>query len=155
MDKAITTGETGDRLRAKGIKPSVIRIKVFQYLLENRIHPTVDTIYRALLKEIPTLSKTSIYNTLRALNSKGMIIEIMTPGGEIRYDGYPARHAHFMCLKCGVIKDVSLSCTSCLTPGTEGLKVTEEAIYLKGYCEKCFEKKKKEKPKTTRRRAHV
>jgi Fur family ferric uptake transcriptional regulator/Fur family peroxide stress response transcriptional regulator len=142
MQPAITTGETGDRLRAKGIKPSVIRIKVLQYLLENRVHPAVDTIYRALLKEIPTLSKTSIYNTLKALNSKGMIMEIMTPGGEIRYDGYPARHAHFMCLKCGAIKDVSLSCATCLTHGTEGLKVTEEAVYLKGYCKKCSEKLK-------------
>jgi Fe2+ or Zn2+ uptake regulation protein len=137
MEEKITPGEAGERLKARGIKPSVIRIRVLQYLLENRIHPAADTIYRALIKEMPTLSKTSIYNTLKTLSSRGMILEIMTPAGEVRFDGYPARHAHFMCLYCGEIRDVGILCGPCKTSGMKGAEIMEEALYFKGRCAKC------------------
>ncbi len=45
-------------LKEHNIKPSTIRIKVFDFLLNNRIHPTIDEIYNNLINEIPTLSKT-------------------------------------------------------------------------------------------------
>ncbi len=142
MEGKITPGEAGSRLKASGIKPSVIRIRVLQYLLENRIHPAADTIYRALIREIPTLSKTSIYNTLRTLASRGMILEIMTPAGEVRFDGYPARHAHFMCLYCGEIRDVGILCGPCKTRDLKGAEIMEEAIYFKGSCANCKDGKK-------------
>ena len=137
MEEKITPGEAGGRLKARGIKPSVIRIRVLQYLLENRIHPAADTIHRALLKEIPTLSKTSIYNTLKTLSLRGMILEIMTPAGEVRFDGYPSRHAHFMCLYCGEIRDVGILCGPFKTRDLKGAEIMEEALYLKGRCAKC------------------
>ncbi len=54
----------GNLLNA-GIKPSYQRIKIYEYIFNNNIHPTVDNIYKKLLKEIPTLSKTTVYNTLK------------------------------------------------------------------------------------------
>ena len=71
-----------------------------------------------------------------------MILEIMTPEGEVRFDGYPDRHAHFMCYSCGEIQDVGVFCPSCKTQDLNGAVVMEEAIYLKGYCTECNEKKK-------------
>ncbi len=47
----------GDFLKSNNIKPSYQRIKIYEYLMGTTAHPTVDTIYRALLPEIPTLSK--------------------------------------------------------------------------------------------------
>ena len=60
----------GEYLKENGIKPSYQRMKIYEFLLQNRIHPTVDTIYRALNKEIPTLSKTTVYNTLNLFIEK-------------------------------------------------------------------------------------
>jgi len=45
-----------------GIHLSHHRLKILKYLTKHRTHPTVDIIYKNLLKEIHTLSKTTIYN---------------------------------------------------------------------------------------------
>ena len=64
MELQLHTGDIGNYLKKHDIKPSYQRMKIFQYLLDNHNHPTVDTIYKALCTEIPTLSKTTVYNTL-------------------------------------------------------------------------------------------
>ncbi len=50
-----------DYLEKCGIKPSLQRIAIVEYLMENRIHPTADDIYHALCIQVPTLSKTTVY----------------------------------------------------------------------------------------------
>ena len=59
------------RLQNHNIKPSVQRIAIMTYLMEHRTHPTVDEIYTALAPSIPTLSKTTVYNTLKLLSEQG------------------------------------------------------------------------------------
>lgn len=53
------------------IKPSVQRIAIMDYLLKHKTHPCIDEIYTALCKEIPTLSKTTVYNTLKLFVEHG------------------------------------------------------------------------------------
>ena len=60
-----------ERLQGHNIKPSVQRIAIMKYLMEHRTHPTVDEIYTALSPTIPTLSKTTVYNTLKILSEQG------------------------------------------------------------------------------------
>ena len=54
-----------------GIKASVQRIGVMRYLMEHLTHPSVEEIHGALQGKIPTLSKTTVYNTLRLLVEQG------------------------------------------------------------------------------------
>ena len=70
MELQLHTGDIGNYLKNHDIKPSYQRMKIFQYLLDNHVHPTVDTIYKALCPEIPTLSKTTVYNTLNLFVEK-------------------------------------------------------------------------------------
>ena len=51
-------------LREKGINPSYQRKRIYEYLHQNPIHPTVNDIYWALIHDIPTLSKATVYNTM-------------------------------------------------------------------------------------------
>ena len=127
-------------LKDKGVKPSLIRIKVLQYLMENRVHPNVDTIYRALEKSIPTLSKTSIYNTLKLFSKKGVVKEVTVEENEVRYDASLERHGHFKCVECGKLIDIHLVCESCKFDGIKGNKVLDEHIYLRGICSACIKK---------------
>lgn len=53
------------------IKPSVQRIAIMDYLLNHKTHPCIDEIHTALCKEIPTLSKTTVYNTLKLFVEHG------------------------------------------------------------------------------------
>ena len=39
--------DVGEYLKKHDIKPSYQRIKIFEYLLNNRKHPTVDVIFKA------------------------------------------------------------------------------------------------------------
>ena len=54
-----------ERLLDHNIKPSVQRIAIMQYLMEYPVHPSADDIYTALSPSMPTLSKTTVYNTLK------------------------------------------------------------------------------------------
>lgn len=49
-----------DYLISYNIKPSVQRIAIMDYLLAHKTHPSIDEIYLALCKDIPTLSKTTV-----------------------------------------------------------------------------------------------
>ncbi|MDR9756215.1 MAG: Fur family transcriptional regulator [Thermoanaerobacterales bacterium] len=73
-------------LKKKNISLSYQRLKVLEYLTQNRCHPTVEQIFTELQKEIPTLSKTTVYNTLRILAEAGLVKVITIDERESRYD---------------------------------------------------------------------
>lgn len=138
MDNLKTPKEISDYLKAHKVKPSLIRLKVMQYMNGTRAHPNVDLIHKTISKEIPTLSKTSIYNTLKTFAKAGVVKEIMIEENEIRYDAYIDRHAHFKCVVCGALQDVALDCVSCAAADKmKGNKVLDEHIYMKGVCAEC------------------
>ena len=95
-----------EHLIKHGIRPSVQRIAVMNYLLEHRTHPTVDEMYVALSKDMPTLSKTTVYNTLELLVKQKAVLELTIDSKMSHYDGYTHAHAHFKCKKCGRIFDL-------------------------------------------------
>lgn len=129
----------------KGIKPSVQRIAVMDYLLEHRTHPTVDEIYSALQDRIPTLSKTTVYNTLKLFAEKKAIQSITIDERMVHFDGYRERHAHFLCQSCGKVIDVPLDYDVELpkTEQTKGFADVETHVYHRGYCSECTEKSNK------------
>lgn len=63
--------EAYKRLEDCGLRPSVQRLLIMDYLLSHHTHPTVEEVYRDLCKKCPTLSKTTVYNTLRLFSEKG------------------------------------------------------------------------------------
>ncbi|MBC2850827.1 MULTISPECIES: Fur family transcriptional regulator [unclassified Cetobacterium] len=130
----------GDHLKIHDIKPSYQRIKIFQYLLENKTHPTVDEIYKALCKEIPTLSKTTVYNTLNLFIKEGIARVITIEENETRYDADMDIHGHFKCEECKKVYDIPVKIDQLLVEGMENFKINEYHVYFKGICSKCQNK---------------
>jgi len=131
----------GQELIQHGIKPSLIRIKVYDYLKKDKDHPDAEKIFTALRKEIPTLSLTSVYNALKVLTKNKLIREIMIEEDEIRYDGFIEQHAHFKCIKCKKIFDVNLKYKNYLKfDELKKAKILDEHIYFIGICENCLNK---------------
>ena len=128
-------------LESKGVHPSYHRIKILEYLMKNKSHPTVEIIYKDLHKEIPTLSKTTIYNTLNLFAEKGIVTVLTIDEREARYDLETETHAHFKCKKCGKVFDIWLSKDITNKLATEGHLVEEIHLYLKGVCKECSGKK--------------
>ncbi|GFN34614.1 Fur family transcriptional regulator [Tepidimicrobium xylanilyticum] len=119
------------------IKPSTIRIKTLGYLLKNKNHPTVDDIYKSLKDEIPTLSKTSIYNTLDLFLEKGVVKILSLQEKELRYDIDTNIHAHFKCEKCGKLYDFPISPNFFSEDSLDGFIVNDRDIHLYGICKEC------------------
>lgn len=114
------------------------------YLMEHRTHPTVDEIYVALSPSIPTLSKTTVYNTLKLLSEHGAIQTLTIDGRNTCYDAVTTPHAHFLCKCCGRIYDLAPT-PSDSHPGEmerEGHQIQEIHHYYKGICKQCIEEKR-------------
>jgi Fe2+ or Zn2+ uptake regulation protein len=125
-------------LRENGIKVTPQRLEVLRFLDENRIHPTADDIYRALKKDNPSLSKTTVYNVLDILSKYGLVEVLTISGTESRYDYKSTRHQHFLCTSCGRIVDIHIKglCMDCMPE--KGHKVEEVHGYFKGTCRDCL-----------------
>ncbi|HEC79474.1 MAG TPA: transcriptional repressor [candidate division WOR-3 bacterium] len=134
------------RLEEKGLKPTYPRLKVIEYLSDNiNSHPTVEMIYEALKGEIPTISITTIYNTLNAFLENKLVAAETITGTEIRYDIVTTPHHHFLCKICGRIIDIEISCPI-FGDGKKminGHKIEEVHGYFKGICKDCLRNKRK------------
>lgn len=132
---------TKEYLAKFGIKPSVQRIAVMKYLLNHKTHPNVDEIFMALHSAIPTLSKTTIYNTLSLFIETGAVSSINIDKKNIRYDADIKPHAHFRCKKCHAIIDLPVPnvCHEVFAIADiyKDLLIQDVEISLKGYCQNC------------------
>ena len=128
-----------ERLTAYGIKPSLQRMAIMGYLMSHRIHPTIEDVYNGLCKDIPTLSRTTVYNTLRMFAEQGAATMITIDDHRICYDGETQPHAHFFCRQCGKVYDLYTEHVPLLPPQseTEGHLISEVQLYYKGVCAKC------------------
>lgn len=130
-------------LQKVGLKPTYQRLRILEYLEKHEVHPTVEMIYHALLPEIPTISKTTIYNTLNALVEKGIIHALTITGTETRYDYKSFPHHHFLCKRCGKVIDIDIQCPYLEKRELGGHKIEELHGYFKGICKECLRKKGK------------
>jgi Fur family transcriptional regulator, peroxide stress response regulator len=130
-----------DELNRKGIRPSYQRIKVLEYLHQKEGHPTVEEIFQQLAPHIPSLSKTTIYNTLRALVEAGLVRSISIDDIETRYDLKLVNHCHFQCDACGAIFNFSIDIDNIPIAELKQFQVKEKNVYYKGLCPKCLSPK--------------
>ncbi len=129
--------DIGKFLKDNQIKPSVQRIKIFEYLQHSKDHPTVEDIYCNLLTSIPTLSKTTVYNTLSLFIEKGIALQISIDGNESRYDAKVDNHGHFMCEKCGCVIDFKADFSKLIGDELAGFAIHQKHLYFKGICQNC------------------
>ena len=92
-------------LKTKELKATPQRISVLKEL-GKKTHPTIDDLYEALRKENPSMSLATVYKNLATLKEKGIVIEVNTAEGKMRYDIYSKPHIHLICQRCGAIEDV-------------------------------------------------
>lgn len=123
-------------LNQAGVKPSLQRMAVMSYLMEHKTHPTVDEIFSALSPSIPTLSRTTIYNTLKLLVKQGVVMMLTIDENCTRYDADISDHAHFICSVCGKVYDIEIPHIGDIRLNA-GFVVAERHLYVKGICSKC------------------
>ncbi len=130
-------------LQEKGVSPSIQRIKIMQFIFDNEHHSSVDSIYQELIHEIPTLSKTTVYNTLALFVEKKIINSITIDNTEILYEPSQKPHAHFQCNVCKNIFDIKLDSKLYGISEINNHKVEKVNIHLRGVCNECLKNESK------------
>ncbi|MBS4803345.1 MAG: transcriptional repressor [Clostridium sp.] len=125
-------------LRDYGISPSYQRKRIFEYLYNSKEHPSVNEIYSVLIDEIPTLSKTTVYNTLNIFIEKKIVEAIIIDENELRYQILDVKkHGHFKCESCHTLYDIEIDLDSLNIDSLKGFDIHEQSLYFKGICKKC------------------
>lgn len=132
--------ESYNRLLEHNIKPSMQRIAIMKYLMEHRTHPSAEEIYTALSPSMPTLSKTTVYNTLRLFSEQGAAQMLTIDERNANFDADTSLHAHFLCKKCGKIYDLQTPIAVKQVVGLQmdGHEVNEMHYYYRGICNNCL-----------------
>ena len=133
--------DTALYLRTYNLTPSPQRVAIYDFLKNNAIHPTVDTIYQAVLTDLPSISRTTVYNTVKRLAETGAIREVIIEDGELRYDADISDHGHFKCMQCGAVHDLFPPADTPLIEKIhglpEGFSITQIHLCCRGICRQC------------------
>ena len=128
-------------LKKHNLKITPQRLEILKFLDNNLSHPTANEIYLALKKKNPSLSKTTVYNSLDILRKHNIIHELTITKSESRYDFRNGMHHHFLCNNCGKIIDIEVECPYLDKILNGDHKIEEVHGYFKGICVDCLKKK--------------
>jgi len=116
------------------------REAILKYLRDTRSHPTADMIYEVVKKEIPRISKGTVYRNLKVLKESRQIYELKLKDTIARYEGSKEKHYHFHCDKCGRVFDIDEPVDKDMDERVAkrtGFKVTRHQLEFRGLCKDC------------------
>jgi len=133
--------ETENKLKSKNIRPTSMRILIYDYLRTLTVALSLTEIEHHFHKA----DRITIYRTLQTFEEKGLVHSIVDDNGtkykmsaEGRGEAHRDAHLHFYCKKCG-----QTTCKESITfpqlPNA-GFRIDEIQIMAKGICEKCLDK---------------
>lgn len=142
-----TTKDANERLSLCGVKPSLQRLEIMRYLMDHRTHPTVEDVYHGLHRKLPTLSRTTVYNTLRLLADHKAAQLLSIDDHRVCYDGDTSPHVHLLCRRCGRVLDLFDVEAPKVGAGfyVGGNMVDEAQLYYRGLCADCVQKAEQER----------
>lgn len=94
-------------LKEAGMRMTPQRIWVCQELARREDHPTAQKLFETLRGGYPSLSLTTVYQTLDALVRRGVITSLGSAGDDaVHYEVNTAPHINLACLTCHRICDL-------------------------------------------------
>lgn len=130
-----------DYLTENGVRPMNKRVKIMNYLVTRRNHPTAEMIYLELVNEIAGLSKTTVYNTLNLFVQEGITRALNIDSNELRYDADISQHGHFKCKACHEVYDFSMNDELLQDQRLKNFILDDFQFSIKGVCSFCLKRK--------------
>jgi Fur family peroxide stress response transcriptional regulator len=130
--------------KRRHLKLTPQRIRIYQELLKSKIHPSAETLFRAVRRDLPSISFDTVNRTLNTLCDMGVIHPVETHGGPRRFDGNIQAHHHFLCRNCGDIADFkSKDCDTVRIPAAveDNCEIRTKRVVVSGRCPKCAKRK--------------
>lgn len=126
------------RKQIPGLKLTPQRLAILDYLKENREHPSAETIFKSIRERFPTISFSTVYNTLSALAKNGALQELTIDPGKKRFDPNSEPHHHLICIRCKKIIDITVDYELKLPYAfKQGFEIIGNHIEFYGICSEC------------------
>lgn len=123
--------------RERRIKCTAQRLAVFVAVRRAKgCHPSVDGIWEAVKKSVPTVTRESVYRILNEFDALGLVARLDSLSAA-RYDTSCEPHAHFICEVCGSVTDHRLPADFALPDGIRG-ELRHLELRVTGICDKCL-----------------
>jgi len=114
---------------------------ILETLKSTKIHPTAEELYKLVIKEHPTISKSTVYRNINILVENKKILKITTSMGPDRFDYIFENHHHAICEECGKVFDFTYDFQKedfkSILKNQTGLTSDVDSITLYGICERC------------------
>ena len=85
------------------------RAVILEVIRSDMCHHTADEIFTLAKEKLPGISRATVYNNLKTLESAKLIRRITGDALSDRYDNSYIPHGHMICEECGKVKDFNLS----------------------------------------------
>jgi len=79
---------------------------VLEAVRAERDHPTAQAVYKRVRRQIPAISRGTVYRNLRKLEVQQQVRSFRLADGPVLYDGVVVDHDHFVCERCGEVRDL-------------------------------------------------
>jgi Fe2+ or Zn2+ uptake regulation protein len=131
--------ELTELFRARGLKITPQRLRIFEALHGSEEHPTAEAIHGRVRAEMPAISLRTVYQTLNDLAAMGELSPLDLGTGSTRFDPNLEPHHHLVCVRCGRVEDVHADFTDVRVPegADRGFRVSSTEIVFRGECAPC------------------
>lgn len=144
-DKSLKQRMDHLRLACKqaGVRLTPQRMEIFREVAGRIDHPNADAVFRAVRARMPTLSLDTVYRTLALLKELGLVTSLGPRRESVRFDAHLEPHHHYVCVRCGMTRDLSLDAVSVdAAPAALSVLGTmlSTRVEVQGICRNCAEK---------------
>ena len=127
--------------RKAGVKLTHQRLEIFRELAATEEHPDADSIFRAVQQRMPTVSVDTVYRTLWTLHELGLVTTLGPHGDSMRFDANLEQHHHYVCVRCGLVRDFESADLDALRVPETVKKlgsVADAHVEVRGVCASCL-----------------
>lgn len=104
---------------------------------EDNGHLTADEVHAIASRQLPEVSRATVYNVLGEFVRTGLL-RLVDGLGAARYDrNTDEDHHHFHCVECERLFDISPPAADKLAAGAPGFVVQRSRVLLEGVCPEC------------------
>ena len=128
-----------ESLRKNGFRVTPQRIAIAQVISSSKDHPTAEQVFNIVKRTHPSISISTVYNTLNAMRDAKMIQELAFNNTH-RYDPNTSVHINLVCLNCGDIIDIenkTLEVEVNKISKSKMFSITGHRFDIYGICRKC------------------
>jgi Fur family transcriptional regulator, peroxide stress response regulator len=134
--------EFRERCRAVGLALTHQREVIYRTVTELKDHPSPESIYERVRREIPSISLGTVYKNIKTFVDAGLVKEVSPHHGTLRLEANLHAHHHLVCTKCKAIVDIEeaeVEPVHWKRRPPKGFRVDRYSVEFYGLCPNCRE----------------